>query len=132
VILNAPVWKPAADPLPTLCSIDGSMAPVETGADRKPILFPVVLPASWSGLAAQLGGRGMNGMIPPLTMSFGMTTGQLLLAGGFATTGATRDTPTAFPTGHAAMVVDCRYGLCSTKRSRRRCTLLTRRKQGRW
>ena len=42
------------------------------GADRRdstsrPINFSVALPASWSRRAAQLGGGGMNGVVPNLT-----------------------------------------------------------------
>jgi Tannase and feruloyl esterase len=88
VTLSAPVWKPAAAPLPAYCSIDGSMAPVETSGKAKPILFRVSLPADWSERAAQLGGGGMNGMIPNLTMTFGVTTGPGLLERGFATYGS--------------------------------------------
>jgi len=88
VTLSGPVWKPAAAPLPAYCSIDGSMAPVETGTTAKPILFRVLLPDSWSGRAAQLGGGGMNGAIPPLTVSSTATTGEPLLARGFATYGS--------------------------------------------
>ncbi len=88
VSLNAPVWKPAAASLPAYCSIDGAMAPVETGGHAKPILFRVLLPAEWTERAAQLGGGGMNGMIPNLTASFGVTTGAPLLARGFATYGS--------------------------------------------
>jgi feruloyl esterase len=86
--LSAPVWKPTAAPLPAYCSIDGSMAPVETGGKAKPILFRVLLPAEWSERSAQLGGGGMNGMIPSLTMTFGVTTGSGLLERGFATYGS--------------------------------------------
>jgi hypothetical protein len=88
VTLDAPVWKPSAAPLPGYCSIDGSMAPIETSGKAKPILFRVLLPAEWSERAAQLGGGGMNGMIPNLTMTFGVTTGPGLLERGFATYGS--------------------------------------------
>src|ERR1035438_1064173 len=88
VTLNAPSWKPAAPPLPAYCSIDGSMAPIEAGGKAKPILFRVLLPASFSGRAAQLGGGGMNGVIPNLTGSQGVTTGLGLLQRGFATYGS--------------------------------------------
>lgn len=88
VTLSTPSWKPAAPPLPAYCSIDGAMAPVEPGGKAKPILFRVVLPSKWSERAAQLGGGGMNGMIPNLTASFGVTTGPPLLQRGFATYGS--------------------------------------------
>jgi feruloyl esterase len=42
------------------------MAPVDTAANARPINFRVLLPASWSDRAAQLGGGGMNGVIPNL------------------------------------------------------------------
>ncbi len=88
VTLSSPVWKTAAGPLPAYCSIDGSMAPVEASGKAKPILFRVLLPSEWSERAAQLGGGGMNGMIPNLTMAFGVTTGPALLERGFATYGS--------------------------------------------
>src|SRR5580698_3493478 len=88
VTLSAPIWKPAAAPLPAYCSVDGSMAPVETSGKAKPILFRVLLPSEWSERAAHLGGGGMNGMIPNLTMTFGVTTGAGLLERGFATYGS--------------------------------------------
>ena len=88
VTLTGPVWNPAAAARPAYCSIDGSMAPIETSGKAKPILFRVLLPAEWSGRAAQLGGGGMNGMIPNLTMTFGVTTGPGLLERGFATYGS--------------------------------------------
>ena len=88
VTLGALVWKHSATPLPAYCSIDGSMAPVETSGKAKPILFRVLLPAEWGERAAQLGGGGMNGMIPNLTTAFGVTTGQGLLERGFVTYGS--------------------------------------------
>ncbi len=88
VTLSVPVWKSAAASLPAYCSIDGSMAPVETSGKAKPILFRVLLPSEWSERAAQLGGGGMNGMIPNLTVAFGVTTGSGLLERGFATYGS--------------------------------------------
>jgi pimeloyl-ACP methyl ester carboxylesterase len=65
VTLNAPRWNPAAGSAPAYCSVDGAIAPVDRSATAKPINFRVVLPASWSGRAAQMGGGGMNGFIPP-------------------------------------------------------------------
>lgn len=88
VTLGTPTWKPAAPPLPAYCSIDGSMAPIEAGGKAKPILFRVLLPSEWSERAAQLGGGGMNGMVPNLIASFGLTTGPPLLQLGFATYGS--------------------------------------------
>jgi hypothetical protein len=57
VTLNAPVWTNAVNSMPAYCSANGSMAPVDTGATSRPINFRVVLPASWSHRAAQMGGE---------------------------------------------------------------------------
>jgi feruloyl esterase len=65
VTLETPVWT-AAD-AGAFCSISGAMAPVDTAATAQPIYFRVVLPASWTGRAMQLGGGGFNGVIPNLT-----------------------------------------------------------------
>ncbi len=65
VTLNAPRWNPAAGTAPAYCSVDGAIAPVDRSATAKPINFRVVLPESWSGRAAQMGGAGMNGFMPP-------------------------------------------------------------------
>jgi feruloyl esterase len=43
------------------------MAPTDTSVNGRPINFRVVLPASWTSHAVQLGGGGMNGSIPGLT-----------------------------------------------------------------
>ena len=85
VTLNAPQWHPAAGGTPAYCSVEGSMAPVDKSAP--PIRFAVALPASWTLRAAQLGGGGMNGMIPRLTGGVGRG-GQSLLELGFATYGS--------------------------------------------
>ena len=42
------------------------MAPVDHAATAKPINFQVAFPATWNGRAVQMGGGGMNGMIPML------------------------------------------------------------------
>ncbi len=62
VTLTEPRWTAAADPAPAYCTVDGVMAPIDAAA--KPINFRVVLPASWTLRAAQLGGGGMNGIDP--------------------------------------------------------------------
>jgi hypothetical protein len=67
VNLNAPRWVPAAGALPAYCSIDGAMAPTDTTAYGRSINFRVVLPATWSRRAVQVGGGGFNGTIPNLT-----------------------------------------------------------------
>ena len=63
------------------------MAPVDTSSMARPINFAVVLPASWSQRAAQLGGGGINGVIPNLTGG-GPGGGPSLLTRGFATYGS--------------------------------------------
>jgi pimeloyl-ACP methyl ester carboxylesterase len=86
VTLNPPVWTAESDNLPAFCSVEGAMSPVT--ATGKPINFRVLLPASWSQRAAQLGGGGMDGSIPNLTQAPNVTTGPSLLARGFATYGS--------------------------------------------
>ncbi|MCU1329421.1 MAG: Tannase and feruloyl esterase [Bryobacterales bacterium] len=88
VKLTAFVWITATSTLPAHCKVDGAMLPVETGTSAKPILFRILLPGSWSGHAAQIGGGGMNGVIPDLTGTRGITTGAPLLARGFAVYGS--------------------------------------------
>ena len=57
-------------------------------ATARPINFRVLLPASWNRRAAQLGGGGINGVIPNLTgVEFG-SAGPSLLQRGFATYGS--------------------------------------------
>jgi pimeloyl-ACP methyl ester carboxylesterase len=73
VTLSEPRWTAAADPAPAYCTVDGTMAPIDPAA--KPINFRVVLPASWTLRAAQLGGGGMNGIIPNLTGGRGGSVG---------------------------------------------------------
>jgi feruloyl esterase len=67
VTLVAPRWVEATGNAPAYCSIDGAMAPTDTSSHGRPINFRVILPASWSSHAVQLGGGGMNGSIPGLT-----------------------------------------------------------------
>ena len=54
VALNAPEWTASKSSSPAYCSVSGSMAPVDKAANAKPINFRVVMPASWSGRAAQM------------------------------------------------------------------------------
>src|SRR5437773_3124446 len=84
VTLAAPRWVTAADNSPAYCAIDGAMAPTDTSPNGRPINFRVVLPASWTRHAVQLGGGGMNGSIPNLTGGEAAT----LLQRGFATYGS--------------------------------------------
>jgi hypothetical protein len=73
VTLAEPRWTAAVDPAPAYCTVDGSMAPIDPAA--RPINFRVVLPASWTLRAAQLGGGGMNGIVPNLTGGRGGSVG---------------------------------------------------------
>ena len=97
VTLNAPVWTGAAGSNPAYCSVKGAMAPVD--ANAKPINFQVVLPASWSRRAAQLGGGGMNGSIPNLLGGVDMGPGTSLIQLGFATYGSDSGHQMAFGMG---------------------------------
>src|SRR4249920_1746807 len=81
-------WVEATGTVPAHCRIDGVFAPVDPAATARPINFRVILPASWNRRAAQLGGGGINGIIPNLTgVEFGAT-GPSLLSRGFATYGS--------------------------------------------
>jgi hypothetical protein len=53
--LDAPRWIPATPTAPAVCSIDGAMLPVDSAATARPINFRVMLPASWTRRAAQIG-----------------------------------------------------------------------------
>jgi hypothetical protein len=88
VTLDAPVWTGAAGSNPAYCTVNGSMAPVSGESTARPINFRVVLPAAWSRRAAQLGGGGMNGMIPNLLGRADMGPGPSLIQQGFATYGS--------------------------------------------
>ena len=66
-MLGAPAWVDAGTGTPAHCRVDGVMAPISSDATARPINFRVVLPAAWNRRAAQLGGGGMNGIIPNLT-----------------------------------------------------------------
>lgn len=70
VTLSAPMWVDAANDMPAHCRVDGVMTPVDTAPTARPINFRVLLPASWTGRAAQIGGGGMNGTIPNLAGGF--------------------------------------------------------------
>ena len=77
VKLSAPRWTDGANG--GYATVDGSILPVDPNG--KPINFRVVLPASWSRRGAQLGGSGMNGVVPMLNRND-------LLARGCATYGS--------------------------------------------
>ena len=63
VNLKAPKWQEG--PNGGYGTVDGEILPIDPKAP--PIHFRVALPAQWSHRSAQLGGGGMNGMIPNLT-----------------------------------------------------------------
>ena len=86
VTLSPPAWVEATDTVPAHCRVNGSMTPVDTSSTAKPINFSVVLPASWSHRAAQLGGGGINGFVPNLTG--GGPGAPSLVSRGFATYGS--------------------------------------------
>jgi feruloyl esterase len=67
VTINAPRWVAGTGNAAAHCSIDGSMAPIDRSETAEPIVFRVLLPASWNRRAAQIGGGGTNGVIPNLT-----------------------------------------------------------------
>ena len=81
-------WVPATDTVAAYCRIDGVFAPVDTAPTARVINFRVILPASWSHRGAQLGGGGINGVIPNLTGAEFGAAGPSLLARGFATYGS--------------------------------------------
>jgi hypothetical protein len=86
VTLSSPIWVEEAGTVPAHCRVNGSMAPVDTSSTAKPINFSVVLPASWGHRAAQIGGGGINGVVPNLTGGGPAETA--LVARGFATYGS--------------------------------------------
>jgi len=84
ITLAPPRWVAAAGAAPAYCSIDGAMAPTDKSPNGRSINFRVVLPASWTRHAVQLGGGGMNGSIPNVTAGEAGT----LIQRGFATYGS--------------------------------------------
>ena len=64
ITLDAPVWSAATQTGPAFCSVTGALAPADKSPTAQPINFRVVLPASWSRRAVQLGGGGINGVDP--------------------------------------------------------------------
>src|SRR5215469_10346087 len=79
VTLNAPVWNGA------YCTVEGSIAPVDKTGVTPPIRFRVLLPASWNQRTVQLGGAGMNGRIPDLTIAPNIVVGAKLPERGYVT-----------------------------------------------
>jgi pimeloyl-ACP methyl ester carboxylesterase len=67
VTLSAPRWNADAKGSAGHCTVNGAMAPVDRDENAQPINFQVAFPSTWNGRAVQLGGGGMNGMIPGLT-----------------------------------------------------------------
>ena len=57
-------WVAATDTVPAHCRVDGVFAPVDTAPTARVINFRVILPASWTRRGAQIGGGGINGIIP--------------------------------------------------------------------
>jgi len=66
VTLAPPRWVTTNAGLPARCEVDGIIAPVDTSASARPINFRVWLPSTWNHRAVQLGGGGMNGVLPDL------------------------------------------------------------------
>lgn len=66
VTLNEPRWNAAGKGGGPYCSVNGSIAPVDSSPTARPINFQVALPTTWNGRSVQLGGGGMNGTIPGL------------------------------------------------------------------
>jgi feruloyl esterase len=64
VALSPPRWIEATANSVAHALVDGSIAPKDPNG--KPINFRVLLPASWSRRAIQVGGGAMNGMVPLL------------------------------------------------------------------
>jgi len=96
VTLSAPSWVDPANGIAAHCRVNGSIAPVDTHGTARPINFSVVLPATWSGRAAQLGGGGMNGFVPNLTGGGPGASGPSLLDRGFVTYGSDSGHQAAF------------------------------------
>jgi feruloyl esterase len=96
VTLSGPVWVEATNVVPAHCRVNGTMASIDTASTARPINFSVVLPASWSRRAAQLGGGGMNGVVPNLTGGGPGAQGRSLLDRGLATYGSDSGHQAAF------------------------------------
>jgi hypothetical protein len=66
VTLAAPSWTAETANAPAYCRVDGVIDPVDTSATARPINFSVALPARWNHRSVQMGGGGMNGIVPGL------------------------------------------------------------------
>ena len=96
VTLSAPSWVEPANGIAAHCRVNGAIAPVDTHGTARPINFSVVLPATWSSRAAQLGGGGMNGFVPNLAGGGPGASGPSLLDRGFVTYGSDSGHQAAF------------------------------------
>src|SRR5436190_3940508 len=101
VVLAAPKWVAAADPLPARCEVDGRLMPVDTAPNAPSINFRVWLPAEWNRRAVQQGGGGMNGVIPDLRGTAYTIGGRSPAALGFVTYGSDSGHQSAFGRGAA-------------------------------
>jgi hypothetical protein len=81
-------WVAATEMTPAHCRIDGVFAPVDTAPTARLINFRVILPASWNHRGAQIGGGGINGIIPNVAGGEFGAGGPTLLQRGFATYGS--------------------------------------------
>ncbi len=81
-------WVPATETVPAHCRVDGVFAPVDTASTARVINFRVILPASWNRRGAQIGGGGINGIIPNLAGGEFGASGPSLLQRGFVTYGS--------------------------------------------
>ena len=88
VTVSALSWVEAGNGVAAHCRVNGSMVSMDANTTARPINFCVVLPATWSRRAAQLGGGGMNGFVPNLTGGGPGASGPSLLDRGFATYGS--------------------------------------------
>jgi pimeloyl-ACP methyl ester carboxylesterase len=84
VTLAEPKWTEATGTAPAYCSVDGAFAPIDPTAPD--INFRVMFPAAWGLRAVQLGGGGLNGVIPAL--AGGRGAGPVGPAQGIATYGS--------------------------------------------
>lgn len=64
VVIDVVSWEQANQEAQAWCKITGHMNPVDTSVTARPINFAIGLPAAWNGRAIQMGGAGMNGIVP--------------------------------------------------------------------